>query len=305
MNYSVIIPHHNTPDLLQRCLDSIPQRQDMEVFVVDDNSSPEKVDFMHFPGLDRDDIHVIFTKEGKGAGYARNVALEKATGKWLLFFDADDFALPCFNTILDEVVDSEADIIFFRPKGVMSNDITKESKRGNSYNNIIDNYLRTGNDISLRSNWFVPWSKIIRHSLIKEYCIRFDEIRYSNDNYFSMKTGCTAKTIEVKDECYYAITAGEDTLTSSFMKKPGELECRAFAYMHGVQAIIESNYPVRDYGLSNFARRLYRVNNEMYNQYIDFIQKTFGYSRLKTYWRVFIVNYLYKKYYTIRKNLNV
>ena len=34
--YSVIIPHRNTPDLLERCLDSIPERADIQVLVIDD-----------------------------------------------------------------------------------------------------------------------------------------------------------------------------------------------------------------------------------------------------------------------------
>lgn len=37
-NYSFIIPHHNSPDLLNRYLKSIPQREDIEIIVVDDNS---------------------------------------------------------------------------------------------------------------------------------------------------------------------------------------------------------------------------------------------------------------------------
>ena len=44
-SYSIIIPHKNTPKFLQRCLDSIPQREDLEVIVVDDNSDPNIVDF--------------------------------------------------------------------------------------------------------------------------------------------------------------------------------------------------------------------------------------------------------------------
>ena len=51
--YSIIIPHKDIPDLLQRCLDSIPVRDDVEVIVVDDNSNTQKVDFGHFPGLER------------------------------------------------------------------------------------------------------------------------------------------------------------------------------------------------------------------------------------------------------------
>ena len=41
-NYSFIIPHKNCPDLLQRCVDSIPERDDVQVIVVDDNSDNEK-----------------------------------------------------------------------------------------------------------------------------------------------------------------------------------------------------------------------------------------------------------------------
>ena len=40
--YSFVIPHHNTPDLLQRLIDSIPQREDIEIIVVDDNSDEGK-----------------------------------------------------------------------------------------------------------------------------------------------------------------------------------------------------------------------------------------------------------------------
>lgn len=49
INYSIIIPHKNIPQLLQRCLDSIPIRDDVQVIVVDDNSDTDKVNFDNFP----------------------------------------------------------------------------------------------------------------------------------------------------------------------------------------------------------------------------------------------------------------
>lgn len=96
--YSVIIPHKDIPCLLQRCLDSIPPRDDVQIIVVDDNSSPDIVDFAHFPGRDRTDVEILFTKEGGGAGYARNCGLAGAKGKWLVFADADDFSCLVFWT---------------------------------------------------------------------------------------------------------------------------------------------------------------------------------------------------------------
>ena len=46
INYSFIIPHKNCPDLLQRCVDSIPERDDVQVIVVDDNSDEGKKNYL-------------------------------------------------------------------------------------------------------------------------------------------------------------------------------------------------------------------------------------------------------------------
>ena len=100
MKLNIIIPHHNTPALLQRCLDSIPDEDNISVIVVDDNSSPELVDFDNFPGRERTYTKVFFTKEGKGAGYARNIGLEHAEGEWVLFADSDDFFVSNFYEIV-------------------------------------------------------------------------------------------------------------------------------------------------------------------------------------------------------------
>ena len=48
---------------MQRCLDSIPPRDDVQIIVADDDSSPDVVDFAHFPGSDRADVEILFTKE--------------------------------------------------------------------------------------------------------------------------------------------------------------------------------------------------------------------------------------------------
>lgn len=106
INYSIIIPHKNIPVLLQRCLSSIPRRNDIQVIVVDDNSDLQMVDFSSFPGLEDPFVEVVFTKEGKGAGYARNIGLDKVKGKWLLFIDADDYFYDGMSQSIDSFVKS-------------------------------------------------------------------------------------------------------------------------------------------------------------------------------------------------------
>lgn len=118
INYSIIIPHKNIPNLLQRCLDSIPNREDVQIIVVDDNSDPNIVDFDKFPGLNRSNVEVIFTKEGKGAGYARNTGIKYVKGKWLLFSDADDYFSENVNRLFDDYENSVMDVIYIPYKTI-------------------------------------------------------------------------------------------------------------------------------------------------------------------------------------------
>ena len=39
--YCVVIPHYNSPKLLSRMLKSVPEREDIQIIVVDDCSSKE------------------------------------------------------------------------------------------------------------------------------------------------------------------------------------------------------------------------------------------------------------------------
>jgi len=235
IKFSIIIPHKNTPEYLQRCLDSIPCRDDVQVIVVDDNSDADKVDFDKFPKWKGSHYEYYLTKEGRGAGYARNIGLEHAEGKWLLFADADDFMLPVINQIFDEYVDSDADIIFFRPKAVMAEDVSKPSNRTDYLNDIADDYIKNGNAVRFLYNWLCPWSKIIRHDMVRG--VKFEEIRYSNDNVYSVTALCKARQIDVCSTTFYVATRGQESLTSQFMSRDGEAECRIGAYFRSFRIV--------------------------------------------------------------------
>lgn len=205
--YNIIIPHKNTPKLLQRCLDSIPQRDDLHIVIVDDNSDPEKVDFEHFPGLNRDDVEVFFTKEGKGAGYARNVGLDHADCEKILFSDSDDYFNYCLNDILDEYKDDDTDIIFFDRLNVDSQYYTYSNKRdwyGNRFKEYEENPQQ--GEIKFRYEFDGPVCKLIRKSLIDKHNIRFEEVIIADDVYFSYMTGHYAENIKADKRAIYTVT---------------------------------------------------------------------------------------------------
>lgn len=214
-NYSIIIPHKNIPELLERCLASIPQRDDVQVIVVDDSSDPAIVDFARFPGMNRPNTEVIFHKSpiggAGGAGVARNVGLEVATGRWLVFADADDFFHPVADGLFDRYADSDADIVFFRHDSVDST-TGEEVNINPTRNSYLAEFEHSHDDAMLRYMVWVPWAKFIRRELVTAHGIIFDAVRFSNDLMFSVKTGYFAEKILYDPAVLYCNTRREGSL---------------------------------------------------------------------------------------------
>lgn len=213
VNYSFIIPHHNSPSLLNRLIRSIPLRDDIEIIVVDDNSDADKKAI-----LTRGDIKIIYIdkEHSKGAGHARNVGLNLASGKWLLFADADDFYCEGFLDVLDRYKDNELlDVLFFDIESVDSLTLQKdEKKRANLVNSLIAGY--NGSNRSREELLFFswgPWNKMVRRQFVASYSIKFEEVIKGNDVFFSLQVACFAKNILVEKTPLYVLTYTQNSLT--------------------------------------------------------------------------------------------
>lgn len=200
--FTIIIPHKNSLEDLQRCLRSIPDIGDIQVIVVDDDS--DNIDEETFPGKERKYTQVIFNHDALGAGHARNVALKEARGEWLLFSDADDYFVDnMYDLICKSVADTKADIIFFTLI------INREGGGRGGYVPVQNHCAEYLGDVSkdieydLRYRCTQPWDKLIRHSLVKEQGITFQETSVSNDYLFSVQTGYYAKDVKLVDEPLY------------------------------------------------------------------------------------------------------
>ena len=229
INYTIIIPHKNSTELLQRCLNSIPRRCDIQIIVVDDNSDSDKIDFTQFPCLNDPSVEIIFSKEGKGAGFARNTGLAKACGKWILFADADDYFTGDFLEHLDKYIDSDYDLIYF---GIYHQKIKNQEPYIFAHKNS-DRLMREAineqkyDEYKYRS--YVPWGKIIKLALIKEHNILFDETRAANDKMFSLKTAYYAKNIHFDAGRIYIYVRGFSLITKN--KSPQANFDRFYVYV--------------------------------------------------------------------------
>lgn len=213
IKYSFICPHHNNPELLQRLLDTIPQRDDIEIIIVDDNSDDDKR-----PKVIRKDCQLVYinAEETKGPGKARNKGIEMARGEWLAFPDSDDFYEKGFISELDNTTDSDVDMIFFDVRtGYDVN--TKTTKMSQTYSLYVNQYSKDiTNEYFLRTIKHylqAPWNFIVRKSLVDSIGVRFAEIPSGEDAYFHHITAMAAKNVKVINKVLYYWTWNENSIT--------------------------------------------------------------------------------------------
>jgi len=210
INYSIIIPHKNTIELLKNCIDSIPQRGDIQIIIADDNSDSYNSNFDIF--TENSNITIINSNEGIGAGAARNAGLKKAFGKWILFADADDLFIEGFIEHLDKYLNSQYDLIYF---GIQRIAAANEKKKYlyKEYDYLIQNAINKKEYDAYKYKSFFPWGKMIKTSLIKDNNITFDETIVANDMMFSIKTAYHSKNTFFNSNKIYKYIAQNSQLT--------------------------------------------------------------------------------------------
>lgn len=98
---SIITPVYNSSKFLEETIHSVLSQTftDWEWCITDDKSSDCSVEIIRKYSDPR--IKLTVSEKNGGAGHARNISLEKATGRFITFLDADDFWEPDF---LEEMV---------------------------------------------------------------------------------------------------------------------------------------------------------------------------------------------------------
>lgn len=106
---TVVIPAFNAGRYIGEALSSVRgQLDDMEVLVVDDGSTDDTVrEARSFAGSF--DLEVLQQRNG-GPSAARNIAIQRARGRYCAFLDADDLMLPGRLSLQQAMLDADADV---------------------------------------------------------------------------------------------------------------------------------------------------------------------------------------------------
>ena len=92
VKFSVLVAVYNAVPYLQACLDSILHQSvdDLQILCVDDASTDDSAQILSEYAARDKRVEVIRLDHNQGQASARNVALTRAKGEWILMVDADD-----------------------------------------------------------------------------------------------------------------------------------------------------------------------------------------------------------------------
>lgn len=110
---SIIVPVYNTEKYICECLHSLIQQSysHIEIIAVDDGSTDSSLSILNDIS-EKDNRLKVFSQCNQGVSAARNLALKKATGEYIMFVDADDWIdLSTIEECLQAIGD--ADVCFF------------------------------------------------------------------------------------------------------------------------------------------------------------------------------------------------
>lgn len=211
--YSVVIPHYNSPDTLKRMLSSIPNRDDIQIIVVDDCSTDEVKQSLLT--LSHRNLEIYYNKQNMGGGYSRNAGFSHVKGKWFLGCDADDFFSENAFEIFDKYKESSIDCLCYCIKALDGRTLIPLNKKIRS-DQSVRQYLKKQTERNrklLRFRNYEPWNKMIQTSFLRENNICWENCRINIDVMFSLQLGMCVKKYEVISDELYNLVFSDNSIT--------------------------------------------------------------------------------------------
>lgn len=282
---SIVIPIYNTPKkLLFQCVESILKQSfnDFELLLVDDGSQEEVAKVID-TFAEKDKRILTFHQVNCGVSSARNMGIQKACGKYLMFVDADDVLASHALAMGVEIAEKQgADIVIgltqclsFANWKNLEIDGNKERilqpnidleiiEQPESYQKLISQLLTVDNYWFSYEVGFLnsgPVAKIYNCDLIKQ--IRFKEyIHIGEDTIWLLEILAQTKKVYIVNQLWYYYINNNDSATHKY--RPN----RIIEFLNEVEEYSKVVNELWPQNLSDLYIKLYILLKLVFEQYI-------------------------------------
>ena len=193
---TVIVPIYNCEKYIAECLQSLRAQTlaDFEAICVNDCSPDSSYEVAQAAVGDDARFSFVSLSENRGPGGARNVALDRARGKYIVFLDSDDYFVPqALQKIFERAEAQQLDDMYFNARSFYeSAAVHKRVKEDFSHRPAFDG-VATGRELFTFFQqhgqfWAQGAMRMVRRGLLEENGIRFREGIIHEDVLFTFQT---------------------------------------------------------------------------------------------------------------------
>ena len=222
MQLSIIIPVYNVEAYIEKCIISL-QGQDIpkgayEIIIINDGSPDNSRQVVL--NLMQQFSNIIFIEQvNKGVSIARNAGMDRATGKYFLFIDPDDYVEPdSFARVLKAAEDEQAEVAFLGFKFLNADNSIKMEMNFPSFKNKvysgIEAYYNSRINITVDPDRTV--AILFKRDFINDAGLRYiSEIPYLEDGEFIARILCMAERCIFEGNSFYIRTTRIGSATHS------------------------------------------------------------------------------------------
>lgn len=203
---SIIIPVYNAEKYLKQCIDSLLEQsfKDFEIICVDDGSKDKSCEILNSYAKNDERLCVI-TQKQQFAGVARNNGMKIATGKYLLFLDADDFFCSDMLEKIVQYAETEQTEILVFDAFLFDNTLGKVVKKEwrQVKKNLFGEGIKSARGIADAVFDFTtpaPWNKLFLREFVIKNNLQFQAIERTNDLFFVYSAISSAERIGIYDK---------------------------------------------------------------------------------------------------------
>ena len=229
---SIIIPLYNCEKYIKQCLDTIFRQEmnesDFEVIVIDDGSKDSGYSLASEYAKRHQNIFVV-KQENQGVACARNNALEKATGDYVTFVDADDMLVSgSLSTLIKIAVENKADIVKAAHKEVPEDAVCEDfsSSHDNSSIQIMTGEEAIVNVTRMKEGYC--WGYLISRKLITDNRLSFPpKVAFMEDWAFITQAILKSRTFVNADVLLYLYRRNSSSCMANVTTEKMLLGCQA------------------------------------------------------------------------------
>lgn len=259
--FSIIIPIYNCEKYIERCIKSIIEQDffSYEIIAVDDGSKDNSLNICNNIAENFKQVKV-FSKKNSGVSDTRNYALNRATGKYILFMDSDDYVEKDYlQTAIDIIKKYNVEFVNF---GFFS-DVENERQELISSNRICMEDILVKKQEELNEKivelWdkhmlYNLWNKVYLREKIVNENIEFPTKNFGEDMEFNIRYMKKIDTFYNSSKCFYHyIKERKNSITNK--------------YNDDLFSIRIAEY--------HFFNKYFEERNIEYNRYIEFSSRRF------------------------------